>query len=104
MLKVRFFNSRKARKAVLSMALLVCSTAAMAQNQVTGVIRDAQGEPLIGVSVVEAGTQNGVVTDANGRYTLNVKRGAKLNVSYVALSRRPSMPARASRCRRTTSC
>ena len=83
MLKVRFFNSRKARKAVLSMALLVCSTAAMAQNQVTGVIRDAQGEPLIGVSVVEAGTQNGVVTDVNGRYTLNVKRGAKLNVSYV---------------------
>ncbi len=83
MLKVRFFNSRKARKTVLSMALLVCSTAAMAQNQVTGVIRDAQGEPLIGVSVVEAGTQNGVVTDVNGRYTLNVKRGAKLNVSYV---------------------
>ena len=83
MLKVRFFNSRKAKKAVLSMALLVCSTAAMAQGQVTGVIRDAQGEPLIGVSVVEAGTQNGVVTDVNGRYTLNVKRGAKLNVSYV---------------------
>ena len=83
MLKVRFFNSRKARKAVLSMALLVCSTAAMAQGQVTGVIRDAQDEPLIGVSVVEAGTQNGVVTDVNGRYTLNVKRGAKLNVSYV---------------------
>ena len=65
------------------MALLVCSTAAMAQNQVTGVIRDAQGEPLIGVSVVEAGTQNGVVTDVNGRYSLNVKPGAKLNVSYV---------------------
>ena len=83
MLKVRFFNSRKARKTILSMALLVCSTAAMAQNQVTGVIRDAQGEPLIGVSVVEAGTQNGVVTDVNGRYSLNVKPGAKLNVSYI---------------------
>ena len=83
MLKVRFFNSRKARKAVLSMALLVCSTAAMAQSQVTGVIRDAQGEPLVGVSVMEAGTQNGVVTDIDGRYTINVKRGAKLNVSYV---------------------
>ncbi|MCR5130992.1 MAG: SusC/RagA family TonB-linked outer membrane protein [Prevotella sp.] len=83
MLKVRFLNSRKARKTVLSMALLVCSTAAMAQGQVTGVIRDAQGEPLVGVSVVEAGTQNGVVTDVDGRYTLNVKRGARLNVSYV---------------------
>ena len=83
MLKVRFFNSQRLSKVVLSMALFVCSTVAMAQNQVTGVIRDAQGEPLIGVSVVEAGTQNGVVTDINGRYTLNVKRGAKLNVSYV---------------------
>ncbi len=83
MLKVRMFNSRKARKAMLSMALFVCSTAAMAQNQVTGVIRDAQGEPLVGVSVMEAGTQNGVVTDIDGRYTINVKRGAKLNVSYV---------------------
>ena len=83
MLKVRFLNSRRLTKAVLSMALFVCSTAAMAQSQVTGVIRDAQGEPLVGVSVVEAGTQNGVVTDIDGRYTLNVKRGARLNVSYV---------------------
>ena len=83
MLKVRFFNSQRVTKAMLSMALLVCGTVAMAQNQVTGVIRDAQGEPLVGVSVVEAGTQNGVVTDIDGRYTLNVKRGAKLNVSYV---------------------
>ena len=83
MLKVRFLISQRLTKAVLSMALLVCSTAAMAQNQVTGVIRDAQGEPLVGVSVVEAGTQNGVVTDINGRYSLNVKPGAKLNVSYV---------------------
>ena len=83
MLKVRFLNSQRLTKAALSMALFVCSTAAMAQNQVTGVIRDAQGEPLVGVSVVEAGTQNGVVTDIDGRYTLNVKRGAKLNVSYV---------------------
>ena len=83
MLKVRFLNSKRLMKAMLSMALLVSSTVAMAQNQVTGVIRDAQGEPLVGVSVVEAGTQNGVVTDIDGRYTINVKRGAKLNVSYV---------------------
>ncbi|MBQ9286141.1 MAG: SusC/RagA family TonB-linked outer membrane protein [Bacteroidaceae bacterium] len=86
MLRVRFLNPQRLTKAVISMALFVCSTAAMAQSQVSGVIRDAQGEPLVGVSVIEAGTQNGVVTDVNGRYTLNVRPGAKLNVSYMGFA------------------
>ena len=55
----------------------------MTQNDVTGVITDVNGEPLVGVTVVEAGTQNATVTDIDGRYKLNVKNGAKLNVSYV---------------------
>ena len=83
MLKVRNLFGRGFAKAMLSAALLVCSTVAMAQNRVSGVIRDAQGEPLVGVSVVEAGTQNGTVTDVDGRYSLDVKRGARLNVSYI---------------------
>ena len=83
MLKVRNLFGRGFAKAMLSAALLVCSTVAMAQNRVSGVIRDAQGEPLVGVSVVEAGTQNGTVTDVDGRYSLEVKRGARLNVSYI---------------------
>ena len=83
MLKVRFFNSRRLSKALLSMALFACSTVAFAQNEVTGVITDANGDPLIGVTVMEAGTQNGAVTDIDGRYRLNVKSGAKLNVSYI---------------------
>ena len=62
---------------------LLCSTAMLAQNKVTGTVLDAAGEPLIGVSVLEAGTNNGVVTDVNGKFTLSVKSGAKLNVSYV---------------------
>ena len=83
MLKVRNLFGRGFVKTMLSAALLVCSTVAMAQNRVSGVIRDAQGEPLVGVSVVEAGTQNGTVTDVDGRYSLDVKRGAQLNVSYI---------------------
>ena len=82
MLKVQNLT-QSLRKVVLIVSVLFCSTVAMAQAQVSGVIRDAQGEPLVGVSVVEAGTQNGTVTDANGRYTLKVKQGAKLNVSYI---------------------
>ena len=83
MLKLRFFNSRRLTKALLSAALLACCTVALAQNVVTGVITDDKGEPLIGVTVREAGTQNGAVTDIDGRYRLNVKPGAKLEVSYI---------------------
>ena len=62
---------------------LLCSTVMLAQNKVSGTVLDATGEPLIGVSVLETGTNNGVVTDFDGNYTLTVKQGAKLTFSYV---------------------
>ena len=37
----------------------------------------------MGVSVLEVGTNNGTVTDVNGRYSLTVKNGAQLKISYV---------------------
>ena len=39
------------------------------QKTFSGVVKDAKGEPLIGVSVVEKGTSNGVVTDLNGHFS-----------------------------------
>lgn len=72
------------RAAMLSASLLLCSSVAMAQSQKSGVITDAKGEPLVGVTVMEQGTANGTVTDINGRYTLTTKsKDAKLKVSYV---------------------
>ena len=62
---------------------LLCSTVMLAQNKVSGPVLDATGEPLIGVSVLEAGTNNGVVTDFDGNFTLTVKQGAKITFSYV---------------------
>ena len=62
---------------------LLCSTVMLAQNKVSGTVLDATGEPLIGVSVLEAGTSNGVVTDFDGNFTLTVKQGAQLAFSYV---------------------
>jgi iron complex outermembrane receptor protein len=50
---------------------------------VSGTVLDATGEPLIGVSVLEAGTSNGVVTDFEGQFTLTVKQGAQVTFSYV---------------------
>ena len=84
MLKVRNHSKAGLLKTMFSASLLLCSTAAMAQSQKTGVIKDANGEPLIGVTVLEQGTSNGTVTDVNGRYTLKTtKPNAKLKVSYI---------------------
>ena len=62
---------------------LLCSAVMMAQNKVSGTVLDATGEPLIGVSVLEAGTNNGVITDFNGDFSITVKPSAKLTFSYV---------------------
>ena len=62
---------------------LLCSTVMMAQQKVSGSVLDATGEPLIGVSVLEVGTTNGVVTDFDGNFTMTVKSGAQLAFSYI---------------------
>ena len=51
-------------------------------KKITGTVTDAQG-PVIGASVVEKGTSNGTVTDFDGNFTLNVKPGATLVISYI---------------------
>ena len=56
---------------------------AMAQSAVKGTVNDDSGEPIIGASVVEKGTTNGTVTDFDGNFSLNVKSGATLVVSYI---------------------
>ena len=61
------------------------SSSILQQRQVaTGRVLDNQGEPLIGVTVMEAGTSNGTVTDLDGKFSLNLKNpSAKLAISYV---------------------
>lgn len=50
---------------------------------IKGVIKDVNGDPIIGATVIEQGTRNGTVTDVNGQYTLRVKRGKTIEVTYV---------------------
>lgn len=53
--------------------------------KVKGVVKDAAG-PVIGATVVEKGTpNNGTVTDLDGNFTLTVKSGATLVISYVGM-------------------
>ena len=60
--------------------------AAETQQQVkavVGIVLDETGEPVIGASVFEEGTKNGVVTDLDGKFSINVKANARLTVTYV---------------------
>ena len=49
---------------------------------INGNVKDSQG-PLIGATIMEKGTSNGTVTDIDGNYSLSVKPGATIVVSYV---------------------
>lgn len=50
---------------------------------VSGIVKDAKGEPLIGVSVLVKGTTVGTITDFDGNFSLKTSVGAELEFSYV---------------------
>ncbi|KKB55577.1 SusC/RagA family TonB-linked outer membrane protein [Parabacteroides gordonii] len=52
-------------------------------KNVSGIVKDERGEPVIGANVVVKGTTNGTVTDMNGRYSLSVPEGSTLQISYI---------------------
>ena len=60
-------------------------TEQMQIQTVTGVVVDANGEPIIGASVVEKGTTNGIVTDMDGKFSLNVKVGTTDSHGWFAV-------------------
>ena len=71
------------QKFVTFMLALLATAALFAQNKtVTGVVTDNVG-PVIGASVMEKGTGNGVITDLDGRYEITVKPGATLVFSSI---------------------
>ena len=69
------------------MILLVChlsnATWAQVQSNVKGLVTDSSGEPLIGVSILVKSTNNGTVSDLDGKFTVTAKTGDILHISYV---------------------
>ncbi len=53
------------------------------RKKVTGTVKDANGEPIIGATVVEKGTTNGTITDFDGNYTLELSGNGTLSISYI---------------------
>lgn len=69
---------------VLLLLCLAISLPAWAQKQpLTGVVLEANGEPVIGATVMEKGTSNGTSTDLDGKFALNVNPKGTLVISYV---------------------
>lgn len=68
---------------VLFIALLSPMSVWAQSIQLTGTVTDASNEPIIGASVVEKGTTNGVITDFEGNFTINVSAKATIVISYV---------------------
>lgn len=57
-------------RGLLVICLLTCSNIVFAQQQISGVIKDEQGQPLPGANVLLKGTSNGVTTDAVGKFAI----------------------------------
>ena len=72
------------KRILLNAVFIAMSTVAAAQQvDVSGVVKDANGEPVIGATVTEEGTKNATVTDFDGKFRLKVTGGKKLTISYI---------------------
>lgn len=52
-------------------------------RKITGIVRDENGDEVVGASVIEVGTTNGVTTDIDGRFELTIKPNGTLQISYM---------------------
>ncbi|MFY0715254.1 TonB-dependent receptor [Seonamhaeicola sp. NFXS20] len=77
------FNFKK-RRITLLLLFIVTSMATNAQvKTITGIITDEVGLPLPGANVLEKGTKNGITTDFDGKYVLQVTNESVLLISYL---------------------
>ena len=76
------FGVLSAQQAIAAPAGVSSTDEVQQSKRVTGKVSDADGA-LIGATVMEKGTSNGVITDMDGNFTINVNPGATLVVSYV---------------------
>ena len=67
---------------LFAIAMLVGNLSA---QTVKGTVTDSSGEPIIGATVMETGSQNGVVTDLDGNFTLQNVKGKTLTISYIGM-------------------
>ncbi|CDC01465.1 tonB-dependent receptor plug [Bacteroides sp. CAG:443] len=61
----------------------VALTEQQASQYIKGTVLDENNEPVVGANVIIKGTSNGTVTDVNGKFSLNVREGQTIVVSFI---------------------
>ena len=74
---------KKAKRLILSFLTLMVAMTMQAQQEISGNVVDPEGEPIIGATVMEKGTSNGVITDIDGNFRMKVQTGATLVFTYI---------------------
>ena len=74
------------RKYLTIVMLLLSATLFAQQHSVKGNVVDQNGLPVIGMTVMEQGTQNGTVTDVDGNYQISVQGGGNARIHCIGLS------------------
>ena len=76
--KLKFF-----RLALLFVLALLAGN--ISAQTIKGNVTDNTGEPIIGATIMETGTQNGVITDLDGNFTLQNVKGKSITISYIGM-------------------
>ena len=81
-------QQRFIQKTLFTLLLMLSGFATVWAQSLTisGVVKDIKGEPLPTVTILEKGTQNGVVTDMDGKYTLKVSPKSTLVFSFIGFT------------------
>jgi TonB-linked SusC/RagA family outer membrane protein len=80
------FDKTRFKRLAAVVAMSFISMCMYAQTQVSGTVKDGAGEPVIGASVVAQGSTVAVITDVDGRYTINVPAGSNaLTFSFLGM-------------------
>ena len=74
---------KRARYLFMLLTLLVSVTMSAQKQNYSGKVVDEAGEPITGASVIKKGTSEGVVTDLDGRFSINGEPGTVLVVSFM---------------------
>lgn len=75
---------RLAYRALVTLSMSMLCLIAFAQGrQITGTVVDGTGETVIGANVLEVGTTNGVITDIDGNFSIQVQPNAKIQISFI---------------------